>query len=83
MNRYIDRDALLKSLPEDLPYKASVKRVLMQAPTANVAPIADTVKQLSKKLINHFDECGAFTDMETDFIALEIDNVAEEFLRGR
>jgi septal ring factor EnvC (AmiA/AmiB activator) len=44
---------------------------------------ADTVKKLQKMLIDHFDECGAFTDMETDFIALEIDNVAEEFLRGR
>jgi histidinol phosphatase-like PHP family hydrolase len=51
--------------------------------TAIKAERANTVKQLSKKLINHFDECGAFTDMETDFIALEIDNVAEEFLRGR
>ena len=32
MARYIDADALLSKMPEDLPYKASVKRVLMQAP---------------------------------------------------
>jgi hypothetical protein len=39
MNRYIDADALLSKLPDDLPYKASVKRVLMQSPTADVAPV--------------------------------------------
>ena len=38
MARYIDADALLNNLPDDLPYKASVKRVLMQAPTADVVP---------------------------------------------
>ena len=36
MPRYIDADALLERLPNDLPYKASVKRVLIQAPTADV-----------------------------------------------
>ena len=35
MSRYIDADALLNNLPDDLPYKASVKRVLIQAPTAD------------------------------------------------
>lgn len=39
MSRYIDADALLKNLPEDLPYKASVKRVLTQAPTADVVEV--------------------------------------------
>ena len=34
MRRYIDADKLLNRLPDDLPYKASVKRVLIQAPTA-------------------------------------------------
>ena len=38
MARYIDADELLQNLPDDLPYKASVKRVLIQAPTANVVP---------------------------------------------
>ena len=37
--RYIDADALLTKLPNDLPYKASVKRVLMQAPTADVVEV--------------------------------------------
>jgi hypothetical protein len=37
--RYIDTDALLSRLPDDLPYKASVKRVLMQAPTADVVEV--------------------------------------------
>ena len=39
MTDYIERD-LWKSLPDDLPYKASVKRVLMQAPAADVVPWA-------------------------------------------
>ena len=39
MSRYIDAEALLNSLPDDLPYKASVKRVLMQAPTADVVDV--------------------------------------------
>ena len=39
--RYIDADALLSKLPEDLPYKASVKRVLIQSPTADVVEIPE------------------------------------------
>ena len=39
MSRYIDVEALLNRLPDDLPYKASVKRVLMQAPTADVVDV--------------------------------------------
>ena len=35
MSKYIDADALLNKLPDDLPYKGSVKRVLMQAPAVN------------------------------------------------
>ena len=38
MPRYKDIDAILKKMPDDLPYKASVKRVLMQAPEADVVP---------------------------------------------
>lgn len=34
--RPVDADALLMRLPDDLPYKASVKRVLLQAPTLDV-----------------------------------------------
>ena len=39
MSRYIDAEALLNKLPDDLPYKGSVKRVIMQAPTADVAEV--------------------------------------------
>ena len=39
MGRYIDADKLLTALPDDLPYKASVKRVLTQAPTADVVEV--------------------------------------------
>jgi hypothetical protein len=43
MARYIDADALLSRLPNDLPYKASVKRVLMQAPDVDVAPKSEWI----------------------------------------
>jgi DNA-directed RNA polymerase subunit RPC12/RpoP len=39
MARYIDADKLLNNLPNDLPYKASVKRVLIQAPTTDVEEV--------------------------------------------
>lgn len=39
MMRLIDADAVLRSLPDDLPYKDSVRRVLMQAATVDAAPI--------------------------------------------
>jgi hypothetical protein len=43
MARYIDADALLSRLPNDLPYKASVKRVLMQAPDVDVVPKSEWI----------------------------------------
>ena len=39
MNKYLNVDKLLNKLPDDLPYKASVKRVLMQAPEADVVEV--------------------------------------------
>ena len=39
MKHYKDADEILRRLPDDLPYKASVKRVLMQAPDADVVEV--------------------------------------------
>ena len=39
MRKYIDAEALLNNLPDDIPYKASVKRVLTQAPSADVVEV--------------------------------------------
>ena len=39
MARYIDADKLMQCLPNDLPYKASVKRVLTQAPAEDVVEV--------------------------------------------
>lgn len=36
---YKDTEQILRNLPDDLPYKASVKRVLIQAPAADVAEV--------------------------------------------
>jgi hypothetical protein len=46
MARYIDTDALLSKLPDDLPYKSSVKRVLMQAQEADVAPKSEVAIEI-------------------------------------
>ena len=39
MPKYINTDKLLEKLPNDLPYKASVKRVLIQAPAEDVVEV--------------------------------------------
>ena len=56
--RHIDADALLNKLPDDLPYKASVKRVLMQAPTADVVEV-----NLVNKLTDENDKLKAMVEM--------------------
>lgn len=38
MTEYIDRTALLERLPDE-PYKGVLRRILMQAPVADVAPV--------------------------------------------
>lgn len=37
--KLIDADALLRALPDELPYKGSVRRVLMQAPEVDAVPV--------------------------------------------
>ena len=39
MTRLIDADELEKNLSNDLPYKSSVKRVLIQAPTVDAVEV--------------------------------------------
>ena len=39
MVRYIDAEELLTKMSNDLPYKGSVKRILIQAPTADVVEV--------------------------------------------
>ena len=39
MEKYINADRLLKNLPNDLPYKGSVRRVLIQAHAADVVEV--------------------------------------------
>ena len=56
-SRYIDADKLLKTLPDNLPYKASVKRVLIQAPTADVGEVVRC-----KDCIYHHKEKGGWCE---------------------
>ena len=50
MARYIDADKLLNNLPDDLPYKASVKRVLIQAPTEDVVPKSEVAREIFEEI---------------------------------
>lgn len=64
MAEYIDREALLKKLPNDLPYKASVKRVLIQSSVADVAEVVRckdckfNVSNMQKDLLDITDYSG-------------------------
>ena len=40
MSKYINVDKILYSMSNDLPYKGSVRRVLMQAEEEDVIPVA-------------------------------------------
>lgn len=60
MSRYIDAVAVWQSLPDDLPYKASVKRVLMQAPTADVV---DVQHGEWKDVGEHYCQCSICATM--------------------
>ena len=64
MARYIDADKLLSSLPDDLPHKASVKRVLIQSPAEDVVPKSE-VKETVEKLMSATDKviCEAKQDV--------------------
>ena len=82
MSKYIDVNELLNKLPDDLPYKASVKRVLMQAPTADVAPIADTLSEFKNRLAQAI---GTYTNESYVYVYAWfklIDQIAEEIIGG-
>lgn len=73
--RPIDADALLMRLPDDLPYKASVKRVLLQAPTLDVVPRED-VDRLRHILNSYALQYGTVKDQKE-----VIDRIKQETAR--
>lgn len=77
MPRYFDGDALLSKMPDDLPYKASVKRVLMQAQEADVAPKSE-VEELLMRLTHAYEKIDIAEDeverLEQDVTRLEQEN---------
>ena len=61
--RPIDADALLNGLPDDLPYKASVKRVLLQAPTLDVVPreeVERIKRETAREIFAVIDTLGTY-----------------------
>ena len=62
MTKYIDAD-IWRRLPDNLPYKASVKRVLIQAPAADVVEVKHGEWLYSRvHNILHCSECGEIPD---------------------
>lgn len=65
MPKYVNAD-LRQNLPDDLPYKSSVKRVLIQAPAEDVVPrseVARIFEDIEKYYcINKFGEVVVYRD---------------------
>ena len=68
--RLIDADALEKNLSNDLPYKASVKRVLIQAPTVETIPKGayEQVKWERDMAIQQLNDYGVQLGEKTDCV---------------
>lgn len=68
MAEYINRTALLENLPDE-PYKGVLRRVLMQAPVADVAPVVHAKWEIRQTFIGNVpccSQCGN-TAQETDY----------------
>ena len=92
MARYIDADALLENLKlqygEELGWQCTVNMsdvgmMIEDAPTANVAPIADTVKKMRERLYRELAFLGAKDKFNKEYFLTEVDRVAKEILEGR
>lgn len=88
MARYIDADALLGNLKrqygEELGWWCTVNMsdvgmMIEDTPTANVAPIADTVKKMQELIKERCIEGGIYPA----FVARTIDKIAKEILEGK
>lgn len=76
MARYIDAEELLSRLPDALPYKASVKRVLMQAPEADVVPRSEIAKEVLLDLKTAVNNKAVYPNCQGDyaFVNLKVFN---------
>jgi hypothetical protein len=72
---YANVDTLLNTIPDDLPYKASVKRVLLQAPEADVVEVVHGHWIRMGDRYANCSNCGtAFEALPTMF-AFEANNI--------
>lgn len=86
MSRYIDADALVKRLKHsplflgtNMQFKDGVINLVEKQPTADVAPIADTVRKMQERLKRAFN--FGHTILEKSICDI-IDQIAEEMLEG-
>lgn len=79
--RYIDADKVLQCLPDDLPYKASVKRVLIQALPADVVEksLFTELKSLIEKA--EFKSDSPDAERGAKFATEQIAYFVSEFIR--
>lgn len=63
MSRYIDADALIAAIPDE-PYKGAVRRLLMQAPTADVAPVVHSKWIWDSGSRYECEACGNTTEVD-------------------
>ena len=69
MPKYIDVDKTLNRLSDALPYKSSVKRVLLQAPEENVVPksevesILDGLMKEAREIANRYEKSANETSV--------------------
>lgn len=91
MPRYIDADALLENLKrqygEELGWWCTVNMsdvgmMIEGAPTANVEPIADTVKKMQERLHRELAFLGAKDKFNKEYFLTEVDRVAKKILEG-
>lgn len=57
MAEYIDRTALLERLPDE-PYKGVLRRILMQAPVADVAPVVHAKWEIRQTFMGKMSCCS-------------------------
>jgi hypothetical protein len=97
MARYIDADVLLNELKEELEFDSPMLndvenkwldkgiriaiKTVKRCPTANVAPIADTVSKMAERIKLEFYR--EFDEIIPSIMADRIDQIAKEMLEGK
>lgn len=89
MARYIDADKVMEEIKRIGGHNLcewdtlGVKALINRQPTANVAPIADTVKKMRERLYRELAFLCAKDKFNKEYFLTEVDRVAKEMLEGK